>query len=62
MKKLTLQFESLKMLIDFTLLLDLTNCKIDEANYRLTCFELNESEIELAKAGFNATILMDEAG
>jgi hypothetical protein len=61
MKKVTLEFESLKALIDFTLLIELTYCKIDEANYRLTC-ELQEPEIELAKEGFNATILMDQAG
>jgi hypothetical protein len=51
----------LKALIDFTLLIELTNCKIDETNYILTC-ELNESQIELAKEGFNATIITNEAG
>lgn len=56
MKKVTLQFESMKALIDFTLLIELTNCNIEEDNYKLTC-ELNESQIELAMEGFNATII-----
>lgn len=60
MREVTLQFYLLKELIDFTLLMDLTNCKIDEVNNRLTCL-LQESEIELAKKGFNATIIMNES-
>ena len=56
MNNVTLQFESLKALIDFTLLIEITNCNIDETNYRVTG-ALNESQIELAMEGFNATII-----
>jgi hypothetical protein len=48
----------LKSLIDFTTLIEVTNCKIEETNYKLTC-DLNESQIELAKEGFNAVIILD---
>ena len=46
MKEVTLQFDLLIMLNDFTLLIDIRDCLIDEASFRLTCVL---QELELAK-------------
>ena len=56
MQNVTLQFPSIFALIDFTINVDISKCHIDSQELKLTC-ELNESQIELAIAGFGASLL-----
>ena len=56
MKRVLLQFPTLLALIDFTLIVDSTNCEINRTAFTLSC-RLTTADIELATRGFNATIL-----
>ena len=53
LRKVSLQFPSLKQLIDYTLTVDVTKCEIIRSTFTLIC-ELTDADIELAKHGFGA--------
>ena len=57
MKEVTIQFSSILELIDFTLIIDANKFEVNKSKLLLTC-ELSEREIELARNGFHATILI----
>ena len=54
-QKVHLQFHDIKSLIDFTLLIELTNCEVLRTQLILIC-ELTAAEIELAVNGFRAIV------
>ena len=55
-RKVVLEFPDLKSLIDYTLLIDISNCEIIRTKFILRC-ELTEADIELALNGYRATII-----
>ena len=55
-RNVVLQFPNLRGLIDYTLLIDLTNCEVIRSQFVLIC-ELTEADIELALNGYRATIV-----
>lgn len=56
MKKAILAFPDIISLVDYTLFVNATVCEVIRTNLILICI-LSEADIELAKSGFNATVL-----
>lgn len=56
MKKVILAFPDLLKLVDYTLVVDVTQCEINRTGFTLIC-ELSEADIELAKMGYEAYVL-----
>jgi hypothetical protein len=42
---------------EFSKLIDTTHCHMDRFHLKMTCI-LSEAEVELAKNGFNATVIV----
>ncbi len=56
MEKVSLQFQSIVQLIDFTLTIGSNFCQMNKQTLVLTC-ELSENEIELATSGYKAIMV-----
>ncbi len=55
-RKVIIEFPDLKSLIDYTLLIDLTNSEIIRTKFILIC-ELTEADIELALNGYKTVAI-----
>ena len=58
MEKVSLQFPTLPELLNFTLFADVMHCQIIKETFVLNC-RLSEAQIELARAGFHATVITE---
>ena len=61
MKKVTLQFENIALLVDYLETIGMKKCRIFHENITVLC-EASEADIELAVTGFGAVIVEHEDG
>lgn len=59
MKKATLQFQTILELLDFELLLKTEGHQIDRGHFIISGY-FEEADIELAKAGYKATVIEED--
>ena len=55
-RKVVLEFPDLKALVDYSLLVEVSNCEVNRSKHILIC-ELSEADVELATNGYRAIIL-----
>ena len=58
MKKTSLQFKDILLLLEYLEFTNKHHCKVDYEKATLTC-ELSEAEIELATQGYGATLIQE---
>ena len=57
MKKVSLQFQSLLELVNFTIVIGVVNYEINRTAFQLTC-EMSEADLQRAQESYRAQIIM----